>query len=99
MAVVSNNPVYGLNALGGAIVIDMKSGFNYQGGEIVFNAGSFGHVQGSAQAGVRSGNWGVYWGGEHIEDKGYRDFLAGEIKRMYADLGFSRTARRSCTST
>jgi outer membrane receptor protein involved in Fe transport len=91
MAVVSNNPVYGLNALGGAIVIDMKSGFNYQGGEIVGNAGSFGRVQGSAQAGIRSGNWGMYWGGERIKDDGYRDFSQSEIKRMYADLGYKNS--------
>ena len=91
MAVVSNNPVYGLNALGGAIVINMKNGFNYQGGEIVFNAGSFGRVQGSAQAGVRAGNWGMYWGGERIEDKGYRDFSPAQIKRMYADLGYKNS--------
>ena len=91
MAVVSNNPVYGLNALGGAIVINMKNGFNYQGGEIVFNAGSFGRVQGSAQAGVKAGNWGMYWGGERIQDEGYRDFSPAEIKRMYADLGFKNS--------
>jgi hypothetical protein len=48
----------------------MKSGFTYQGAEIVFNAGSFGRVEGSAQAGVKSGNWGAYFGGERIEDNG-----------------------------
>ena len=74
MAVVSNNPVYGLNALGGAIVINMKSGLNYQGGEIVGNFGSFGRAQGGAQAGVKAGNWGMYWGGERIADDGYRFF-------------------------
>ena len=31
MDVVSNNPVFGLNALGGAISIKMKDGFGYQG--------------------------------------------------------------------
>jgi outer membrane cobalamin receptor len=31
--VMSSNPVYGLNALGGAVVLTMKNGFTYQGGE------------------------------------------------------------------
>lgn len=85
---LSNNPVYGLNALGGAIVIDMKDGFSYQGGEITASGGSFGRAQGSAEAGVRSGNWAAYFGGERITDDGYRDFSGSEIRRMYADLGY-----------
>ncbi len=88
LAVVSNNPVFGLNALGGAIVVNMKSGFTYQGAEISFDAGSFGRVEGSAQVGMKSGNWGVYFGGERIEDDGYRDFSGATVKRMFADLGY-----------
>jgi outer membrane receptor protein involved in Fe transport len=88
LAVVTNNPVYGLNALGGAIVVNMKSGFTYQGAEITFDAGSFGRVEGGAQVGMRSGNWGIYFGGERIEDDGYRDFSGASVKRMFADLGY-----------
>ena len=74
MNVVTNNPVFGLNALAGAIVIDMKNGFNYQGAEVTATGGSFGRAQGSVQVGVKSGNWGAYFGGERISDDGYRDF-------------------------
>ena len=31
--VLPSNPIFGLNALGGAISIEMKNGFNYQGSE------------------------------------------------------------------
>ena len=55
MNVVTNNPVFGLNALAGAIVIDMKNGFNYQGAEVTATGGSFGRAQGSVQVGVKSG--------------------------------------------
>src|SRR5205823_14416495 len=34
VTVVTNNPVFGLNALGGAINVQMKHGFNYRGIEI-----------------------------------------------------------------
>jgi outer membrane receptor protein involved in Fe transport len=88
MNVVTNNPVYGLNALAGAIVIDMKNGFNYHGAEVTGTGGSFGRAQGTAQVGVQAGNWGMYFGGERITDDGYRDFSESQIKRMFADLGF-----------
>jgi iron complex outermembrane recepter protein len=91
VAVVSGNPVYGLNALGGAIVVNMKSGFTYQGGEAIFSAGSFGRAEGDVQAGLRSGNWGVYFGGERITDDGYRDFSSAEVKRMFFDLGYKNS--------
>jgi len=50
IAVVSGNPVFGLNALGGAIVIGMKDGFNYQGADIDVRGGSFGGAQVAAEA-------------------------------------------------
>ena len=31
VTVVTNNPAFGLNALGGAVNVQMKNGFNYQG--------------------------------------------------------------------
>ena len=51
MSVVSNNPAFGLNALGGAVSILMKDGFSYQGGEVDVMAGSFGRT------GRRAGRW------------------------------------------
>ena len=89
MNVVTNNPVFGLNALAGAIVIDMKNGFNYHGAEVTGTGGSFGRAQGTA-AGRRAerGIGRMYFGGERITDDGYRDFSESQIKRMFADLGF-----------
>ena len=48
--VVSNNPAFGLNALGGAISIEMKNGFTYQGREAEVRGGSFWRRAVSAQA-------------------------------------------------
>ena len=88
ITVLGANPVYGLNAIGGAIGITMRDGFNFQGVELDTRFGSFGRVQGSAAVGMQSGNWGVFAAFEGIKDDGYRDFGDSEIKRMYADLGF-----------
>ena len=40
--IVSANPVYGLNALGGAVLVTMKNGFTYQGFQGELAGGSFG---------------------------------------------------------
>jgi len=82
------NPIYGLNAIGGAVGITMRDGFNFQGAEFDTRFGSYGRIQGSAAAGMQSGNWAVFGALEGIRDDGWRDFSESEIKRGYADLGF-----------
>jgi len=46
---ISNNPAFGLNALGGAILLTMKNGFTYQGGEANLQIGSYGRRLASFQ--------------------------------------------------
>jgi iron complex outermembrane recepter protein len=91
ITVVSGNPVFGLNALGGAVSINMKDGFSYQGFESDTRFGSFGRAQESLQGGVRTGVWAAYAALEDIYDGGYRDFSPSRIRRMYADLGAKGT--------
>jgi len=88
ITVLGANPVYGLNAIGGAIGITMRDGFNFQGVELDTRFGSYGRVQGSTALGMQSGNWGIFAAFEGIKDDGFRDFGDSEIKRMYADLGY-----------
>ena len=52
----TNNPVFGLNALGGAINLTMKNGFTFQGFEGEVQGGSFGTFTGDAQYGVQVGD-------------------------------------------
>ncbi len=88
MAVVGNNPVFGLNAIGGAISVSMKDGFEFQGATIDAMAGSFGRKQIAAEAGAKSGAFAAYAAAEYLEEDGFRDFSAAEVKRMFADVGF-----------
>ncbi len=62
LELVPNNPVYGLNALGGAISIQMKNGFTFQGLETEAHGGTYGRLGASAQAGAQSGNIAAYGG-------------------------------------
>ncbi|MEQ1714466.1 MAG: TonB-dependent receptor [Hyphomicrobium sp.] len=88
ITVMSGNPVFGLNAIGGAISIGMKDGFNYQGAEVDTRFGSFGRKQMSVQAGKSADGIGFYAAFEGINDDGFRDFSEAEMRRGYADLGF-----------
>lgn len=87
VAVVVGNPVFGLNALGGAVVVDMKDGFNFQGWDVDTSFGSFGRKQVSTEAGYRSGNWAAYGAFEAINDDGFRDFSDAQVRRGYFDVG------------
>jgi iron complex outermembrane receptor protein len=83
-----SNPVFGLNAIGGALSIQMKNGFTYHGTELELMGGSFGRVQGSAQVGAQDGNVSAYAMYESAYDRGWRDFAASShVNRMYVDVG------------
>lgn len=91
IAVMGANPIYGLNAIGGAIGVTMKDGFMYQGAEVDTRFGSFGRRQVSVQAGASTGSVAIYGAFEGINDDGFRDFSDTEERRGYVDLGFKGT--------
>ena len=88
MDVISNNPAFGLNALGGAISMTMKDGFNFHGTTLDVMGGSFGRAQGSLQWGKQVGPWASYIAVEGIHDSGYRQFGASDVRRIYGDIGY-----------
>src|SRR5260221_876584 len=90
--VVTNNPSFGLNALGGAVNMQMKDGFGYHGAEIDTMGGSFGRVQSSAQWGKQVDNFAVYGALEGLHDDGFRNFSASDVRRFYGDVGYKNDA-------
>jgi len=88
VTVVTNNPAFGLNALGGAIDVQMKNGFNYRGAEIDTMGGSFGRMQSSAQWGKQVDNFSLYGALEALHDDGFRNFSASNVRRFYGDVGY-----------
>jgi iron complex outermembrane recepter protein len=83
----TNNPAFGLNALGGAISFQMKDGFTYQGLEFDTSGGSYGRFGGSLQYGVRKDEWALYIAAQGLKDDGWRYQSPSRITRLYADLG------------
>jgi outer membrane receptor protein involved in Fe transport len=88
VTVVTNNPAFGLNALGGAVNVQMKDGFNYHGAEIDTMGGSFGRIQSSAQWGKQVDNFAVYGALEGLHDGGFRNFSPSDVRRFYGDIGY-----------
>jgi outer membrane receptor protein involved in Fe transport len=88
IAVVTNNPAFGLNALGGAVTVQMKDGFNYHGAEIDTMGGSYGRVQSSAQWGKQVDQFAIYGALEGLHDNGFRNFSPSDIRRFYSDVGY-----------
>lgn len=88
VALFPNNPVFGLNAIGGALSIQMKNGFTYQGVEGELFGGSYGRVQSSVQAGGQKDNVSAYAAFESAYDSGWRDYANfSHVNRMYVDIG------------
>jgi len=92
MTIQGNNPVFGLNALGGAVAIEMKNGFNFHGTEAQLEGGSFGNINGYAEAGRQFGNFAFYGavGGTH--DDGFRFHSPTNLAQGYWDLGWAKEA-------
>jgi iron complex outermembrane recepter protein len=81
---VSSSPVYGLNALGGAISVTMKNGFTYQGADVELSGGSYGQRAVTAQFGVKSDAFGFYVAGRALDWDGWRQFSNDRMRDIYA---------------
>jgi iron complex outermembrane recepter protein len=84
----TNNPVFGLNALGGALNLTMKNGFTYQGFEGELQGGSYGRFTGDAQYGAQFGDYSVYLAAQGLRDGGWRFQSPADIARVYGDFAW-----------
>jgi iron complex outermembrane recepter protein len=88
MNLEGSNPVFGLNALGGALNIQLKNGFTYHGGEIDAYGGSFGTFGGDFQYGLQSGNTAIYVAASGVHQNGWRDQQSSDLENFYGDVGW-----------
>jgi iron complex outermembrane receptor protein len=86
--VFTSNPAFGLNALGGAVALRMKSGFDMAGGSATLQGGSFRRTYGSAEQAFATGPWAVYLAAEGGHERGWRRHSPSDVARAYADLGW-----------
>jgi iron complex outermembrane recepter protein len=83
---VSSSPLYGLNALGGAISVAMKNGFTYDGADLELSSGSYGQHSAVGQFGASSGAFGIYVAGRALDWDGWRRFSSDRMRNLYAVL-------------
>ena len=82
-----SNPLFGLNALGGAIAVRTKDGFAHDGTRAELTAGSFGRVGVQAETGGSfSDELGYFVTASHLEEDGWRDFSPTEAQQIFAKL-------------
>ena len=90
---MSANPVFGLNALGGSLALTTKKGLDYieQNASAVntVEAGSFDKHLGIFELGAGSSDSGIYIASEVGYDGGWRDHSPGDIKRIFMNYGLA----------
>ena len=92
---MSSNPVFGLNALGGSIALTTKKGLDYINSNLTNNhveVGGFDWVNGNIELGTGDEDSGLYMAIESSYDGGWRDNNSGDVKRVFANY------RKMCCS-
>jgi outer membrane receptor protein involved in Fe transport len=86
-----SNPLFGLNALGGALSVRTKDGFSYPGRRASATGGSFGRYQIDLEAGGHGRSVGYFVAGSLTDEGGWRDYSPSTIRRVFGAIT-SRTA-------
>ena len=81
-----SNPLYGLNTLGGSIVLNMKNGFDHTGHAVAFEGGSHGRFIGSLESGANNGSVAYYVNANRIREDGWRDMSPSVSEVLYGNL-------------
>ena len=83
------DPIFGQNALGGAITMEMKNGFNFQGANLTTSGGNHGRTNEILEYGQEFGDFGVYLGANLNYDNGYRDHSESYLNTVFGDVRYT----------
>lgn len=84
----SDNPAFGLNALGGAVSLEMTGGFDFAGVDAELSGGSYGDRAAHAEFGRRFGRLGAYLALGATDDDGFRADSPARLRQAYGDLAY-----------
>jgi iron complex outermembrane receptor protein len=82
------NPVFGLNALGGAVSVRLKDGFADDSVSVAGYGGSYGRRAGILELSQQAGDIAVYLTADATHDGGFRQTSASDLYRLYMDFGW-----------
>ena len=83
-------PIFGLNALGGALALRLKNGFESTGFRGEAQGGSFGRFSGTGEFGATRGPWAIYLGVNRFDEAGWRTASESGVTQAVVDLGYRR---------
>ncbi len=90
-----SNPLFGRNALGGAISIETKNGFTSPGSRAQAFGGSFGRVGLTAETGGSiDDRFSYFVTGSYLEEDGWRDYSPTEALQLFGNFGWQTDATR-----
>lgn len=88
ISLLDASPVYGLNALGGSLLLETKTGRSHPGLVLTGTGGRFGYAEASAAAGFSKGAFSGFIALQESHDGGWRDFSPSTLYNGYADVGY-----------
>jgi len=82
------NPVFGQNTLGGALLVESKTGFTFEQNQILLQGGRYGQQGLNVQSGGNNGDWGYYVNANVYEEDGWRRFSPTSLRQAMANLSY-----------
>ncbi|MFB0874796.1 MULTISPECIES: TonB-dependent receptor [unclassified Sphingobium] len=91
VSLLDASPVYGLNALGGALLLETKDGRAEPGFEASATGGRFGYAEASVAGGFADGAFSSFGAVQYSRERGWRDHSPSRLVNGYLDLGLDGT--------
>jgi hypothetical protein len=93
-----SNPLFGLNALGGALALQTKTGFSHPGHAARYSAGSFGRQWAEVESGGSRGHVGYFLAGRWVHEDGWRRFSPSRVAQLFGSVERQTDAGRLAVS-
>jgi outer membrane cobalamin receptor len=85
-----SNPLFGLNALGGAVSLQTKTGFSHPGHGVSLAGGSFGRRWVDLQSATHSNQFSYFVTGRVLAEDGWRDFSPSRVRQIFGNIEWRR---------
>ena len=82
------DPIFGQNAIGGAITMEMKNGFNFEGANLTTSGEVMDVQMKFLNTEKKFDNVGIYLGANFNYDNGWRDHSESYLNTVYGDVRF-----------
>jgi iron complex outermembrane recepter protein len=86
-----SNPMFGSNALGGAIVVETKTGFRNAGNDVAFSTGAFGRWTAEGTTGGRRDRLAYFAAARLLYEDGWRDFSPSRVRQGFGSLDWQKS--------